>query len=735
MRILRLSYRIPPEQGGKERHVFALSAIQAAGGDQVSLVFARGADVPEHVNGRRVRGPSRPARLSKLWFAVGAAARLAFARGVDVVHLHGDHVELAVVGPVARIRRLPLVLTVHGALSLRQSALSRHVYAYADHVIALGQRPATDLEKLGVPSVDMTLSHSGLDLDQLARHRTVRNPVPGRLVTVGTLDVVKGHRVLIGAVRTLADQGVKLELHVVGEGVERERLERLAAGHPAIVFRGQLSKDEVYEVVATSDLFVLASWSLRGKGEGVPTAALEAMAIGTPTLLSTDASPVPAIGDPAAYLSFRAGDQHALTDAIRAALGDRHQLHATATRATKASALLGWDNVAQVVNGVYARLGRGDADTDMDLHAEPTRVTVLEVTRTLNVGGVETLLASRLAESDRQSFAYSVLTMQATDPVIGERLRACGVPYIVAGRRLSPRTMWRFLSALHSHEADVVSVHSPLPAVLVRLERHLRRRPAALVTTVHSTDFHPAVGWLDRITTARDETTVAVSQAVRRSLSPLRRSPQVRVAGVDVAGLQNLRTFRCQTRCELSLADQAFVVTIVAGLRRAKNHGLALEAFTRVVEHDPEAILLVVGDGPLRVHLEQHVQRRGLTEHVRLLGRRPDAARIIAASDVLLLSSHHEGLPVVVMEALAAGVPVVSTDVGGVRELVDDGVTGRLVPAGDAAALSEAIRTVPDPRTPEAANAFAAVRQRLDIRDVAAWYEQRYRRATVGRTP
>jgi glycosyltransferase involved in cell wall biosynthesis len=137
----------------------------------------------------------------------------------------------------------------------------------------------------------------------------------------------------------------------------------------------------------------------------------------------------------------------------------------------------------------------------------------------------------------------------------------------------------------------------------------------------------------------------------------------------------------------------------VAGLRPLKNHSLLLQAFASVSRQLPDALLLLVGP-PDRLNpdyaesLRRLAQELGVESCVRFLGSRADVPDILRASDVFVLSSDYEGNPLSVLEAMAAGLPVVSTAVGGVPELVQHGATGLLVPAGDARALAEAMAQI-----------------------------------------
>jgi glycosyltransferase involved in cell wall biosynthesis len=122
-----------------------------------------------------------------------------------------------------------------------------------------------------------------------------------------------------------------------------------------------------------------------------------------------------------------------------------------------------------------------------------------------------------------------------------------------------------------------------------------------------------------------------------------------------------------------------------------KDHALLLRAFAKVRMQVPEAVLAVVGDGPLRAALETQAEQAGISDAVRFMGDRHDVPRLLTGMDVFALSSASEGYSIALLEACAAGLPIVATDVGGNREIVRDGVNGRLVPAADVAALATAL--------------------------------------------
>ena len=140
---------------------------------------------------------------------------------------------------------------------------------------------------------------------------------------------------------------------------------------------------------------------------------------------------------------------------------------------------------------------------------------------------------------------------------------------------------------------------------------------------------------------------------------------------------------------ELRLPADALLIGNVANLRPVKGHRYLLQAAATVVRQFPKAHFVLIGTGELQATLQAQAAELGVSANVHLLGQRPNAAQLAQAFDLAVLASLHEGLPNTVMEAMAAGVPVVATAVGGVLEMITDGETGYLAPAADAARLAE----------------------------------------------
>ncbi len=229
---------------------------------------------------------------------------------------------------------------------------------------------------------------------------------------------------------------------------------------------------------------------------------------------------------------------------------------------------------------------------------------------------------------------------------------------------------------------------------------------SARAKTVHTYHGHVLEGYFGAAKTAAflgverqlariTDRIVAISPRIRAELLDGHRigtAAQYRVVplGFDLAPFGAVDdSARQQARSALGVPAGAHVVATVGRLTAIKDHRLFLAAAAEIARADPAAIFLIVGDGELRRDLEAAARSLGLAERTRFLGWRRDLAVVYGATDVFMLTSKNEGTPVALIESLAAAVPAVSTDVGGVRDVLDTERSGLLAPAGDASALAQ----------------------------------------------
>jgi glycosyltransferase involved in cell wall biosynthesis len=212
-----------------------------------------------------------------------------------------------------------------------------------------------------------------------------------------------------------------------------------------------------------------------------------------------------------------------------------------------------------------------------------------------------------------------------------------------------------------------------------------------VLSALHSTGWPDGIGRLNRILTPITDGFIAVAPSHGRFLIEDERLPAGKVFvipnGVDTDRFAPVAD-AAAVRRELAIGPTDPIVTIVAALRREKNHELFLTMASRVIRKLPAAHFLVIGDGPRRKVLEQLACDLGIDRNVYFLGSRNDVPRLLSATDVFALTSHNEANPVSILEAMSVGRPVVATDVGSIRESVDEGRTGHLVPRGDVTQLT-----------------------------------------------
>jgi glycosyltransferase involved in cell wall biosynthesis len=334
-------------------------------------------------------------------------------------------------------------------------------------------------------------------------------------------------------------------------------------------------------------------------------------------------------------------------------------------------------------------------------------VRVLWLVKGLGPGGAERLLCTAAQVRDRTRLHYEVAYLLPAKDHLVPALRAAGVPVhcLHGGRPESGSWTLRLRRLLAAEPFDVLHVHSPMVAALARtvvptLPKRVRPR---LLYTEHNSwpSYTPVTRLLNAATYPMDEAQFAVSQEVWSSVPQrLRRRLEVVVHGIDVPATRALRAERDQVRRELAVPVGTTVVGTVANYRREKAYPDLLAAARQVLDERPDVLFVAVGQGPLADEIAAEHRRLGLGDRFRLLGYRPDAVRVLAGCDLFALSSHFEGLPVALMEALAVGLPVVSTAVGGIPDAVTAGEHGLLVPPGRPDRLAATIVTlVADPHT------------------------------------
>ena len=314
----------------------------------------------------------------------------------------------------------------------------------------------------------------------------------------------------------------------------------------------------------------------------------------------------------------------------------------------------------------------------------------------LDVGGAEKAFVRIAVGLKALGWQVNVISLRNAGP-LATLLEAenIEVTALEAGGLFDVRAIFRLRRELRRKPADVLLTFLHQANLVGRIAGRLAgvRR---IVCGVRVADRRLAVTFPDRITKGLVDRYVAVSKSVGNLHQQLCHIDATRMVaipnGVDIDAIDAAVP---AIRSEMGCSPDERVVLCVGRLSAQKAPLDALEAFRLMREQfpalKPNAKLLYIGEGELRADLQRRVDELGLQSSVQLLGWRPDAWRLMKSANALLLASHWEGLPNVILEAQAAGLPVVATAVDGSSELIQDQFTGRLVPRGDTKALATAL--------------------------------------------
>jgi glycosyltransferase involved in cell wall biosynthesis len=362
---------------------------------------------------------------------------------------------------------------------------------------------------------------------------------------------------------------------------------------------------------------------------------------------------------------------------------------------------------------------------------------VVHLVRSLEVGGLERVVCDLVGL--KQNLETNVVCLLTLGP-LGEALRAQGVPVQVLGMRGGKLlTLARLAACLRSLRPQVLHCHNLIAHMYGGLVRRFCRIPH-MVLTKHGA-YPPTglvTGPLNRWLLQRTHI-VAVSPEIQTVMAGLRRpgvpgSLRYIPNGISLVPYADLPP-RAQARSRYGWSANSFLAVIVARLNEEKNHLGLLHAFDQVRQAAPQARLIVIGDGPMRPAIEESIRQRGLTDAVELLGERHDVPDLLAAMDAFVLSSATEGIPLTVLEAMAAGLPVVATAVGGIPQVVLAEETGCLVPPGSPEALAAALgRLIDDPALAQRLGDAGRqrVQEHFSLQRMAADYESLYRQLVNG---
>jgi len=379
-------------------------------------------------------------------------------------------------------------------------------------------------------------------------------------------------------------------------------------------------------------------------------------------------------------------------------------------------------------------------------HSAKRPLKILHLINDLGCGGAQQIIYNLVKEIDKDSFF----------PIVGLWGKKWGhemIEYFVgsnievvdfqARSKFDPKALFSIYSYLSRNSIDILHTHLFLMHVIGRIAGKWAKTPW-IVSTHHNLlqSNHKVSRLFEKLTSPLSDVTTSVSRAAQESYFSTSEEFSVEALhsgrrhftiynSVNFEDIQRIvRNVNIgQTRRELGLQDE-FVFACVGRLHPSKGHKYLLEAVDHLRDTHPFIRLLIVGDGPLQKELMEEAQTRGLGEQIYFLGYRDDVYTILAASNAVVQPSLFEGFGLASAEAMACGLPVISTNLPSIAEVVQHKRTGLLVPPGDSHALSKAMATLVD--NPElaatcGANGKERVKEMFSSQVITQQYEDLYK--------
>jgi len=366
-----------------------------------------------------------------------------------------------------------------------------------------------------------------------------------------------------------------------------------------------------------------------------------------------------------------------------------------------------------------------------------TRPTVCHVIHALGVGGAEVLVDQMVRRLANQ---FHCIVAVLDDPgEIGGQLRTDGFKVVHLDRQdgIDRGCARRLNDLVRQEDVELLHAHQYTPFFQAMFSRGFFGQTPVLLTE-HGRHFPDLPSRkrsiVNRLLLRKQDRMVGCGGAVQRALVKNEGLPRKRVElvynGVDLNTLATAPPHaRRDIRQEFGFSEDDFVVVQVARLHELKDHQTALRTINDARQDCPNVRLLIAGDGEERDAIEASIAQLGLQDHVVLAGTRSDIASLLAASDAFLLTSISEGIPLTVIEAMAARLPVIATSVGGLPEMIEEGISGYLCESGDNRSLADRLITLarhPEQRTEMGTAGELTARQRFSLDHMLQKYTEIY---------
>jgi len=327
------------------------------------------------------------------------------------------------------------------------------------------------------------------------------------------------------------------------------------------------------------------------------------------------------------------------------------------------------------------------------------RHRVLHVIYSLYRGGAERVIETQLLGGDRRRFEYLVCSITGGGDMIDRMSNAGSRVFLLGKRRRGDFTaVTKLANLIRREKVDLLHLHNSPGMFWGTLAQIASVTGASIVRTEHN-PYHPEdlpalYRRLYPRFTKRASKVICVSERVRQSYTE--RFPALAGMFMEIPNGIRMQDYeklppRAECRAQFKLLPGAKLIGTVGRMVPVKNHKLLIEALARVRQTVNDVHLAIIGEGDMRESLAAYAADLGVSEYVSLVKETRKIDYFYGAIDIFCLSSDSEGMPLTLLEALASGVPVVSTEVGGIPEVIESGKTGYLVPKGSAEFLAKRV--------------------------------------------
>jgi glycosyltransferase involved in cell wall biosynthesis len=508
---------------------------------------------------------------------------------------------------------------------------------------------------------------------------------------IGKLVPQKGHRYLIEAAPAIVAYNPAVRFYFVGDGPLRSKLEQGASHVCPGRFRFLGNREESARYALAMDIVVIPSIF-----EGLPNVLLEALAVGKPVVSTAVGGCDEVIQDGENGILAQAGDAQSLIRCICRLL-DHPEIAEQIGKRGQESVRRRFEanKVASEVGALIEEASRKTEATSEDMARGRA---VLLLISSSDVGGAQTHVAWLAQDGLRNGIRMVVACPPG--PLLGKLLSNGAEVYVL---RFGFLAAIRIASIVRKIRPKIVHVHL-LGAALHGTIGSLLANGPLIAYTVHNLVIYPGMKawkrymfpfitrmiarWIGQFIVVSDEIGQFLVQSLRISQDKVRLIHN----GISFSGLEQLGSGSGDIRQKIGVATSCHLLGTVGRITFQKGHEFLIEALRSLASEFPALHCIIVGDGDQREEIERLIREFRIQDRVHLVGFQQDVLSWYRAMDIVAFPSRFEGLPITVIEAAYAGRPVIATDVGGVKEIVQDGVTGLLVPPEDSIALVNGIR-------------------------------------------